>query len=232
MNPKSQVIGCFHNVVVNEERIDVGAGAGVAVVDVLSQLELLCDRQGLHYDKHWQMLQSDDPKDVGGSTDLAQLLPWNVDLAPVHKLDYVGHGLSIQLQAKVLESEDDGCLDLLFAKLVLEESAGGSHDHLVDVDVVILTDDVKVQEAGLCPQLLQLLTEDPAVVLDHDAQGTMNKSSVTALAPELELEVVRIFLQSDTTFSSHNIFFAELFETKARSTVTNTWRCLEKWRIK
>ena len=72
----------------------------------------------------------------------------------------------------------------------------------------------------------------PAVVLDHDAQGTMNKSSVTALAPELELEVVRIFLQSDTTFSSHNIFFAELFETKARSTVTNTWRCLEKWRIK
>ena len=68
----------------------------------------------------------------------------------------------------------------------------------MDVDVVILTDDVKVQEAGLCPQLLQLLTEDPAVVLDHDAQGTMNKSLVTALAPELELEVVRIFLQSDT----------------------------------
>ena len=89
MNPKSQVIGCFHNVVVNEERIDVGAGAGVAVVDVLSQL---------HVDKHWQMLQSDDPKDVGGSTDLGQLLPWNFDLAPVHKLDYVGHGLSIQLQ--------------------------------------------------------------------------------------------------------------------------------------
>ena len=65
-----------------------------------------------------------------------------------------------------------GALDLLFAKLVLEESARGSHDHLVDVDVVILTDDDQVQEAGLCPQLLQLLTQDPAVVLDQDAHGT------------------------------------------------------------
>ena len=154
--------------------------AVVNVVDVPSQLGLLRDLQVLLIDRggslslrgNRKMLEPDDPKGVGGGADLSELLPRDVDLAPVHELDDVGHGLSLQLQPKVLESEDDWGLDILFAKLVLEESATGSHDHLVDVDVVILTDDDQVQEAGLCPQLLQLLTQDPAVVLDQDAHGT------------------------------------------------------------
>ena len=74
-----------------------------------------------------------------------------------------------QPQPKVLESDADWRPDIRFAKLLLEESATGSHDHLVYLDVMILNDDVQVQEAGLCPQLLQLLKEDPGVVLDQEA---------------------------------------------------------------
>ena len=116
-----------------------------------------------------RVLLTYDPEGVGGGTDLGELLAGDVDLAPVHELDDVGHGLSLQLQPKVLESEDDWGLDIRFAKLVLEESAAGSHYHLVHVDVMIFNDDVQVHEAGLCPQLLKLLTEDPGVVLDQEA---------------------------------------------------------------
>ena len=116
-----------------------------------------------------RVLLTYDPEGVGGGTDLGELLPGDVDLASVHELDNVGHGLSLQLQPKVFQSEDDWGLDVRFAKLLLEESATGSHVHSVNIDVMIPADDVQVHEAGLCPQLLKLLTEDPGVVLDQEA---------------------------------------------------------------
>ena len=132
----------------------------VNVVDVPTQLGLLGNLQVLLVDQggslclrwHRQMLQSNNTEGMGSGANLSELLPGDVDLASVHELDDVRHGLSLQLQPKVLESEDDWGLDILFAKLVLEESATCSHDHLVDVDVMILADDFQVHEAGLCPQ--------------------------------------------------------------------------------
>ena len=48
-----------------------------------------------------------------------------------------------QPQPKVLESDADWRPDIRFAKLLLEESATGSHDHPVNVDdVMIPADDV------------------------------------------------------------------------------------------
>ena len=118
--------------------------ADVDVVDVLSQIGFIGNLQGLLVDQggalclrwHRQMLQSNDPEGVGSGADLSELLPGDVDLPSVHELDDVGHGLSLQLQPKVFQSEDDWGLDVRFAKLVLEESATGSHYHLVHVDVM------------------------------------------------------------------------------------------------
>ena len=114
----------------------------------------------------------------------ASFLPGDVDLTPVHEFNDVGHRLPLQLQAKVLESEDNRGLDVLFAKLVLEEPAAGRHDHLVHVDVMILAHDVQVHEAGLRPQLLELLAENPAVVLDQDAHRR-NRHLVLSLSYHL-----------------------------------------------
>ena len=151
--------------------------AVVDVVDVPSHLGIIGNLQGLLVDqggalclcRHRQMLETNDPEGVGSGVDLSELLHWNVDLSSVHELDYVGDGLLPQPQPKVLESDADWRPDIRFAKLLLEESATGSHDHPVNVDVMILADDVQVHEAGLCPQLLKVLTEDPTVVLDLDA---------------------------------------------------------------
>ena len=40
---------------------------------------------------------------MGSSTEVCQLLPQNVHLASVHKLDDVVHRVSLQLQPKVLQ---------------------------------------------------------------------------------------------------------------------------------
>ena len=59
-------------------------------------------------------------------------------LSSVHKLDDVGHGISLQLEAEVLQPQDDGDLHVLLAQLVLEEPAASRHHHFVHINVVIL----------------------------------------------------------------------------------------------
>ena len=59
-------------------------------------------------------------------------------LSSVHKLDDVRHGISLQLNAEVLQPQDDGDLHVLLAQLVLEEPAAGRHHHFVHIDVVFL----------------------------------------------------------------------------------------------
>ena len=59
-------------------------------------------------------------------------------LSSVHKLDDVRHGISFQLNAEVLQPQDDGDLHVLPAQLVLEEHASSRHHHFVHIDVVIL----------------------------------------------------------------------------------------------
>ena len=46
------------------------------------------------------------------------------------------------------------------------------HDHLVNIDVMILADNIKIHQTSLKSQLLQLLQDDPAVVLDLDTHGS------------------------------------------------------------
>ena len=59
-------------------------------------------------------------------------------LSSVHKLDDVRHGISLQLEAEVLQPQDDGDLHVLLAQLVLEEAAAGHHHHFVCINVVFL----------------------------------------------------------------------------------------------
>ena len=115
------------------------------------------------------MVETDNTESVSGLTDLRELLSRDVDLAPVHELYDVGHGVSPQLQAEVLQPQDDRALDVLFAQLVLEEPAAGGHHDLVNIDVMVLADDVQVHQPCLEPELLELLAYHPAVVLHLDA---------------------------------------------------------------
>jgi hypothetical protein len=71
---------------------------------------------------------------------------------PVHKLYDVRHRVALQLEAEVLQAQDDGhlghgaaeiswCwlhLHVDLAQLVLEKLATGRHHHLVHVDMVVL----------------------------------------------------------------------------------------------
>ena len=59
-------------------------------------------------------------------------------LSSVQKLNDVRYGISFQLDAEVLQPQNDGGLHVLLAQLVLEEPAAGRHHHFVHIDVVFL----------------------------------------------------------------------------------------------
>ena len=115
------------------------------------------------------MLKPHNTQTMGSCTNLCQLFTRNVNLSSIHKLDYVRNGISLQFQTKILQSKNDRSLDILFTQLIFEELAAGGHDDLVDVDVMVFTDYVKVDKTCLQTKLLELLAKNPAVVLHQDA---------------------------------------------------------------
>ena len=76
-------------------------------------------------------------------------------LSPIDELDNVAERLAADVDAEVLEADDDGHHDVGLAELLAEELARPGQDDLVDVVVLLLAHDVQVDEAALLPQLLQ-----------------------------------------------------------------------------
>ena len=109
-------------------------------------------------------------------------------LLPIGELDNVAERLAADVDAEVLEADDDGHHDVGLAELLAEELARPGQDDLVDVVVLLLAHDVQVDEAALLPQLLQ-----SAAHLKGKSNHKLIKRawprSHTAIALELEAKI-------------------------------------------